>query len=262
MEETQPTMTEQAITEAPAEVGNVTQALDQEQEKDYLAELVGEGRKYSSIEEAAKALAKKAIHADQFIETLKEESRQKDEALAKARTVDEIMEALKGSSNTEVERVVAQETQTEIPESVNLDIPSEVRKYLEAEEAKKKQQAQQEQAKANQEKSWKLLQEKVGDLDNAKKLVRDYVGEDTAKRQMVDLLANSNPEELVRIVTSAVPSDKVVPSSPRKHISISENEVLTDNNLTWEKVWKIKKENPRLFNSPKFQSLLHKGDIK
>ena len=49
-------------------------APDNEQDdKDYLSEYVGEGKQFASIEEAAKALAKKAKHADAFIETLKNE---------------------------------------------------------------------------------------------------------------------------------------------------------------------------------------------
>lgn len=56
-----------------------------------LAVLVGEGRKYRSEEELAKAY----LAADEFVEKLKAENKAYREELAKARTMDEVLEAIK-----------------------------------------------------------------------------------------------------------------------------------------------------------------------
>ena len=59
-----------------------------------IEELVGEGKKYRSVEDLAKAYK----NADQFIETLKTEKRTLEEqyhdAIAKNRSIEEIIEAL------------------------------------------------------------------------------------------------------------------------------------------------------------------------
>jgi len=52
--------------------------------------LVGEGQKYKTPEELAKAYT----NADQFIETLKEENRKLREQAASAKTIDEVLERM------------------------------------------------------------------------------------------------------------------------------------------------------------------------
>ena len=76
---------EEVISEDAASVG---------QDKDYLTELVGEGKKYKDATELAKAYA----NADQFIETLKSEKHTLEEEYngfkLKAKTVEDVLSRL------------------------------------------------------------------------------------------------------------------------------------------------------------------------
>lgn len=61
-----------------------------------LALLVGEGRKYKTVEELAKAY----VNVDEFVETLKGENQKLREDVSKAKTLDEVLERLKGTTDT------------------------------------------------------------------------------------------------------------------------------------------------------------------
>src|SRR5687767_9591535 len=63
-----------------------------------LAILVGEGRKYKTVEELAKAY----IHIDGFAETLKGENTKLREDLAKSTTLDQVLERLKAQPSKTV----------------------------------------------------------------------------------------------------------------------------------------------------------------
>jgi hypothetical protein len=205
-----------------------------------LTELVGDGKKYKTVEELAKAYK----NADQFIETLKTEKRdveaQYHETLAKSRSVEEILAALNESKTTIVEV-----PQTQAP----VDVHGEVVKVLaERETAAKK--------KATADTTWGKLADLYGDLDKARVAVTEYVSGDPIKAKLVETLGSTNPDEMVKFM-----------SSMRKPI-----ETFTDDGggskadpngipsaLTWKLAKDIKKSNPRLFNSMKFQSALHKA---
>lgn len=62
-----------------------------------LALLVGEGRKYKTVE----ALVKAHVHLDEFAETLKGENAKLREDVAKAKTFDEVLERLKAEPSTD-----------------------------------------------------------------------------------------------------------------------------------------------------------------
>lgn len=73
----------------------------------FVQENVGEGKKYKTAEEALEALAKKAAHADTFIETLKLEKKgvetEKEQLaarLAEATKIDDLMAILTQDPNS------------------------------------------------------------------------------------------------------------------------------------------------------------------
>lgn len=76
--------TEQAAAQA-VQTGTATQT-----QSDIVAALVGEGKKYRTIDDLAKAY----VSADDFIETLKAENRELKEKATAAKTVDDVLERL------------------------------------------------------------------------------------------------------------------------------------------------------------------------
>lgn len=222
-------------------------------EEDSIAELVGEGKKYSTLEDAVKALAKKAKHADEFIEQLKTEkqelaesfeqtSTQLSEVTAKERKVDEILEALrqgKAATTAQADPSAAALTQDQLNDMLEKALTD--RKT-------------QEQVKANEKNSWELLDAQFGSRDEAKQAMAELVGSDPALLQTVTLLGQSNPDKLLKFVSANV--------KPVEQLSEGEGALNTGSfpdisGLTWEKAKKLKKDDPKAYWSPKFQRQLH-----
>lgn len=204
-------------------------------------ELVGEGKKYKTVDELAKAYK----NADQFIETLKTEKRTVEEqyhdALAKSRSVEEILAALNETKTT----IVETPTQTQVP----VDVRGEVDKVLaERETAAKK--------KATADASWSKLADLYGDLDKARVAVTEYVGGDPVKAKLIDTLGSTNPDEMVKFMGSM---RKPIETFTDDGASSNTDPNAIPTGLTWKLAKEIKKANPRLFNSMKFQTALHKA---
>lgn len=204
-----------------------------------LEELVGDGKKYKTVEELAKAYK----NADQFIETLKTEKRTAEEqyhdAISKSKSIEEILAALNETKTTIVEKP----TQTQEP----VDVRGEVAKVMAEREtaAKKKETA---------DTSWSKLAELYGDLDKARVAVTEYVGGDPVKAKLIETLGSTNPDEMVKFMSSM--------KKPIETFTDDGTPSNADPNgipaaLTWKLAKDIKKNNPRLFNSMKFQKALH-----
>lgn len=204
-------------------------------------ELVGEGKKYKTVDDLAKAYK----NADQFIETLKTEKRTVEEqyhdALAKSKSVEEILAALNETKTT----IVEVPTQTQAP----IDVRGEVDKVLaeRATAAKKKELA---------DTSWKKLGDLYGDLDKARVAVTEYVGGDPVKAKLIETLGSTNPDEMVKFMASM---RKPVETFTDDGAGSNSDPNAIPTGLTWKLAKDIKKNNPRLFNSMKFQTALHKA---
>lgn len=223
-------------------------------EEQFIAENVGDGKKYKTEAEALRALAKKALHADTFIEQLKEEKRQLEatygdvatklsELTAKESRTDEILAAIKNQS-----------TAPGTPPTQAGLSQEELNKQLEALLDQRQTAALK---KANSEKAWVLLDSQYGSREAAKEAVRQFIGTDPALKTTVGILGESNPEKLVEFITASK-------KKPESFTDPNENARNTDaipaaSGLTWNKAKEIKKANPKLYWSPKFQAELHKA---
>lgn len=206
-----------------------------------LNELVGDGKKYKTVEELAKAYK----NADQFIETLKTEKRTAEEqyhdAISKSKSIEEILAALNETKTT----IVENPTQTQTP----VDVRGEVDKVLaERETAAKK--------KATADTSWTKLAELYGDLDKARVAVTEYVSGDPVKAKLIETLGSTNPDEMVKFMSSM--------KKPVEIFTDDGSRSTADPNgipaaLTWKLAKDVKKNNPRLYNSMKFQKALHEA---
>jgi hypothetical protein len=204
-----------------------------------LEELVGDGKKYKTVEELAKAYK----NADQFIETLKTEKRTAEEqyhdAISKSKSIEEILAALNETKTTIVEKP----TQTQEP----VDVKGEVAKVMAEREAAAAK-------KATADASWLKLATLYGDLDKARVAVTEYVGGDPVKAKLIETLGSTNPDEMVKFMSSM--------KGPVETFTDDGSGSQADPNgipaaLTWKLAKDIKKNNPRLFNSMKFQTALH-----
>jgi cysteinyl-tRNA synthetase len=90
--------------------------------------LVGEGQKYKTVDELAKAY----LHADTFIQQLKEENQKYREQVASAKSIDDVLERLQQSQQQE------QVTPAQVEQP---DISALVEQTLAQREAKKAQEA-------------------------------------------------------------------------------------------------------------------------
>lgn len=222
---------------------------EQSTTEDYLAEFVGEGKKYQSVEEAAKALAKKAVNADTFIETLKTEKQELEtkynELSTKNRSIDEIIQAIKTpESNLEQQTPVQQEPEM----SVDAIIAELEKRNQEKSEAEKRT----ERVRT----TWERLgtEDVFGDMEKAKAAVATYIGDDTSKKALVDQLALVDPDGLITLLKQ---NKQVVTFTEEHNARSSENTTPVTGKLTWDIVNKIRKDNPELYNSKAFKNRMH-----
>jgi hypothetical protein len=231
---------------------------NQTSDTDYLSALVGEGKKYSTTEEAAIALAKKAVHADQFIETLKTEKHTLEGQISSAKKVEDILELLnKEADGISTISTVLEDIKPNAQENGDEDVKATVARILKEKEKEAATADKLKVIKENQEKSWNLLAESMGgDLDSAKLAVKDYIGEDTVRAEIINQLGSHKPEELVRFIKAQKSATTLGTTTSPTKLTVSEFEV-GNSILTWSKAREVKKENLKLYKSHKFQQLLH-----
>lgn len=222
------------------------QTTQGDQTEDYLAQMVGEGKKYASVEEAAKALAKKAVNADSFIETLKTEKQQLEsqynELQTRNKSIDEIVQAL---------RKPEPPTQAAQPEgTMSVD---EI--IAELEKRNDQKSAAQKRAEAIQS-TWQALasEEVFGDAEKAKVAVATYINGDTNRKALVDQMALADPKGLITLLKQ---NKDVITFSENNTGIVTEPGESPTGKLTWDIVKRIRKEDPKLYNSKAFQNRMH-----
>lgn len=223
-------------------------------EEDYLGKFVGEGKPYNSVEDAAKALAKKALHADEFIETLKREKQELEQKASEGKTVDEILKALRNEGNTGEESFVAPTSAAseDTPNEKGFTVDELETWYSEREQKRVNEEAatkEVEKIKGNQAKAWELLASEdggFGSIENAKRAVASYIGDDQAKAEVINRLGGYNPEDLLPFLKATVKQDRVNFSDDVGTVNISGNTYGSPQKWSWDFVKKMEKENPKL----------------
>lgn len=220
--------------------------------EEYLQEIVGEGKKFSSIEEAAKALAKKAVHADSFIETLKKE---------------------KSDLEIEYERVKAQQlTAEQIVERLNkfekksddygdddqkrsgMDSLTEekVQEIIAREKAKWNEDTKREEKDKLARKV--LLEAFENNEEEMSKALYSYAGDDENKRALVVNLGHTDPMGLVKLIKGSV--EKETFTDPMRSRGGMAPPSGVTSSLTWSEAKRIKRESPGKYASLGFQKKL------
>lgn len=223
--------------------------------EEFLAENVGEGKKYPTEAEALAALAKKALHADSFIAQLKGEKSEMEQRLselaAQSKTTEDILNALKGQpepSGTSGADQYRDEQGGATPQGLTRDeIAQLAREELLRAEAERT-------VKERDEAARKALVDAFGTADQAAAAMRRYTNGDETKLKVITELGRTDPAAVVRLLQSAPSGDKGPADLKGDSGPAAPGPQAPD--VTWKQAMEVKRTNPRLYASRDFQRKL------
>lgn len=221
--------------------------------KDYLAELVGEGKKFKDERELARAKAE----ADAHIRRIEAENQAFREKLQQAKSVEELMDQLK------IQQPIQRQDPPNhggenVPGNAGTSVSAEDLDKLITEKLTAKQQA--DQAKANQ--NWVLaqLQQRFG--SEYGKRVQQVAADLGLSKEDMSALASEKPKAFMKLV------DDNQPQQPQRGFSPPDTRVNTQagnqpsgvRNYAFYQA--LKKSDPKLYQSARVQTEMHREAIK
>ena len=242
---------------------------------DPVSKLVGEDRKFKSVED----LAKGKLEADAFIEKLLLEKRTLEEELKKRMTVEEILAQLSKTDDTpsnqeptvddqptgEQSATGEQSTSAEEPagnKEAAVD-PSMISKLVEETLRRK---AEEERVQRAAEKVLNTLVETFGDKEKAAEEYKKRVDSLGLSKTAQDELLRSNPDAFLKLLgvdssankdsgntSVSPPMENTAPASIPDNTG--DNVPLNERTYSWYQ--KKLRENPRLYSDPNFQKEMH-----
>lgn len=235
------------MAEVPSSLTSELTSLAQETEQgdvDFENLLVGEGKKYTSTKELAKAY----YHADVRIRELTEDDKSNKE---NTKLLDEVLSEIRKSSTPPTPEPKAPDTSSASP-SPGLK-PEQIAEIV---DNRLTQLSQAEARKANTQKSIKLLTEAYGAPAKAVQAIESITKGNPAMAQALEVLSATNPEKLLELVKNAAPLTDITPNVPPiGGANKSANAIVpaTANGLTWAMCQKLRKENEKEYNSKEFR---------
>lgn len=225
---------------------------------DYFEKYVGEGKKFSSPEEAVRALGKKADHADSFIEELKKEKRvledQYKEVLSKVRTQEEIFEAIYSKEDSPKNSFDSLEDDKPSEPSNNQMSQEDIANLV---ERKFVERMSQQEAETKLKTTMDNLIETFGSKEEVQTRINDFVGDSDEKKSVLDTLALADPEKLVLLLNSGTKESVNFAREGGSDLPNKNNGDSKEGELTWSMAKKIRQENPSYFSSIEFQRRLN-----
>ena len=214
--------------------------VEAKDEENFINNLVGEGKKYKDANDLAKAYH----HANMHIDELKSDL---DEYKGGKELLNEVLDEIR-SSNTEEREETSASLKAQVEPQIQTD---NVAKIVDEEFSKREIMAAK---KANVETSMNKLREVYGSDTNIKVAVAKAIGNDGNVKRVIDDLSMTSPDSMVKFITGIVPADKTPQSNTPAVDASTAPPVAIDGELTWAKCREIRKENPKLYNSPSFRS--------
>lgn len=210
-----------------------------ETQNEFLGELVGEGKKYKDVEE----LAKGYVNADNFITTLKTEKQEVEEQLLTVKGQEDqlsnIVELLKPKEEPIIEeptKVKEEVVDTKpIPEPTVSNIGAEL----------------------NSQEFAKLAVAKYGDATTAGNKLKEYIGDDVAKQEMVLTIMRTDPSALVNILPN-VDEQKTMNPTSGTSMTAHQGAQLP---MTNTEAMRVFNEDRQLYRSRAFQDKLTAGQL-
>ena len=216
-----------------------------------VATLVGEGRKYKTVDELAKAY----MHVDEFVETLKTENAKLKDEVTKSRTLDEVLEQLKKS---ETPSSIDQRGSDGVPAKGGLtveQIASIVREQVTGIETQKSKQS-------NLLKADALMKATFG--EKAAEVFQKEATTPEAKKVLTDL-ASVSPEKFLAVFKASVSSSstpsQVDGSTSTSTVSFASNSGRATDPSTKEFYDALRKDNPKAYYSQAMQLQMNKAAV-
>jgi hypothetical protein len=217
--------------------------------KDYLQDFVGEGKKYQSVEEAAKALAKKAVHADALIDNL---TKKQDELRSDYLRVNEELKVrakLEDLLNhVESKRQQPPSDEPKATGDAHLDLTKVeelfTRKFQETENQKRERE------------NYSLVESKLKERfgNNFAEHLKEQIADLGMSPDEVNFMAKKNPKVLIKALglEQKQTQENLFPSSPRSTQRPEGFKATTGNEKrTWSYYQNMKKTDPKSYFSPK-----------
>jgi hypothetical protein len=194
--------------------------------------LVGDGQKYKTVDELAKAY----LHADTFIQQLKEENQKYREQAAAAKSIDDVLERLQQAQQPEPVTPVKAEQP---------DISALVEQTLAQREAKKAQEA-------NLLEADRLMKERHG--ERATELFKAKASTPELKKLYVDL-ASRSPQDFVALFGEPQASGSSIQTGSSVNTVNVASHGMNRENVEGTKEWfsKMRKDEPQKFYSSAMQ---------
>ena len=194
--------------------------------------LVGDGQKYKTVDELAKAY----LHADTFIQQLKEENQKYREQAAAAKSIDEVLERLQQAQQPE------QVTPAKVEQT---DISALVEQTLTQREVKKAQEA-------NLLEADRLMKERHG--ERATELFKAKANTPELQQLYMQLAARS-PQDFVALFGEAQPIGNTIQTGASVNTVNMVSHGASRENIEGTKEWftKLRREQPQKFYSSAMQ---------
>ncbi len=231
---------------------------------DYLADLVGEGKKFGGNADLAKGHAHLQSHA----KTLEDENsllRGRMEEMAKSSsTTDDVLAMLKQKGKTP-EQIAADQlaAHQDGKEALTAEAVAKlITGALDQRDDVAKAATQADAIKANQKEFWEKLSGKYGDVDKAKAAVTMYMGTDKSKRNLVATLGSSDPAALVELITVTVkPEGEQMDfgTGGDGKTNVTEKPFVPAGLVTYEDEQHVKRTNRKYYDSADFQIKIHES---
>ena len=210
-----------------------------EQKEEYLNNLVGEDKKYKTADDLAKAYHHANMHIDELKSDLEEYKGGKE-------LLNEVLDEIR-SSNTEESVETPAPPQATVEPRIQTD---DVAKIVGEEFSKREQAAT---VANNVGVSMDKLRELYGSDTNVKVAVTKAINGDDNIKRVIDDLSKTSPDSMVKFITGIAPVDQAPQSNTPGVDASAAPTVAFEGELTWAKCRELRKENPKLYNSPQFR---------
>ena len=218
--------------------------------EDFRSKLVGEGRKYKSDNDLAKAY----INADLHIRELQDKLDDQD---AQKQLMNEVLTRLRNKADNvqdDGDDTRGTEPPAKRPEVKPENVAEAVKQALELERKA-------DTAKSNTAKAFELIMAHFnGNRDEAAKAVNASWKGKKELKEVLDRLAATDPESAVKFVLGTnVSNPNQAPNVPGLDKVSSPDVVVDMNSLTWAQAKEVRKKNPTKYKSPEFRKALEQA---
>lgn len=215
---------------------------------DFLASIVGEGKKYKTVQDLAKAYHNADIHIRELQSKL-------DERGSEDHVMQEVLNELR-KKNTPAEQVFTPETPAVRPAASEDQIAEIVNKTLE-----KRTAAQIAEAK-KREGLTKLI-EFYGSEETVFDVIRALIAKSPGVKKIIDDLSLTDPDMLFTFITTQMSKD-AAPTSNAPGVQNASNGGQVSSNphaLTWTECQKVRKEDPRRYATGEFRKEMENAAV-